>query len=216
VSAAGAAHASAGRRFDRRGWSAAGALVAIVIACLALPAAAQTAAQLSFIPSGGRTLLSNVAAGKPSAGEFKPLLTGKHTRDEWVAYLDAHATAMPALKRLSEKERLTLADYLSFHMPLPASQVPADFARTDWTRNLPQDGRDLTLDNCQGCHIITVVVTQVRTRTYWLSTANTPSHAVIKALNAVQREELASYLELNAGIPIEQVPEELRAAGATY
>jgi len=27
---------------------------------------------------------------------------------------------------------------------------------------------------------------------------------------------LASYLEQNAGIPIEQVPEELRASGATY
>jgi hypothetical protein len=73
----------------------------------------------------------------------------------------------------------------------------------------------LALDNCQGCHIITVVVTQVRTKTAWLGTLSTPSHAVIK-MTPAEREELASYLVLNAGIPIEQVPEELRASGATY
>jgi mono/diheme cytochrome c family protein len=73
----------------------------------------------------------------------------------------------------------------------------------------------LALDHCQGCHIITVVVTQERTKRAWLGTLITPSHAVIK-FTPEQREELASYLELNAGIPIEQVPEELRASGATY
>ena len=73
----------------------------------------------------------------------------------------------------------------------------------------------MALDNCQGCHIITVVVTQQRTQTAWMGTLSTPSHAVVK-MTPAEREELASYLELNAGIPIEQVPEELRASGATY
>ena len=35
-------------------------------------------------------------------------------------------------------------------------------------------------------------------------------------LTPQQREALASYLVLNAGIPIEQVPPDLRAGGATY
>ena len=131
------------------------------------------------------------------------------------ATLRLTSKAISALQRLSDKERLTLADYLSFHMPLPANQVPANLAGTDWTRKLPKDGRDLALDNCQGCHIITVVVTQQRTKTAWLGTLSTPSHAVIK-FTPEEREELASYLELNAGIPIDQVPEELRASGATY
>jgi hypothetical protein len=179
------------------------------------PLLAQTAEQLNFIPSGGRTLLTGIAANKPRADELRALLTNRRSREEWKGYLNAHSQAVPALQHLSDKERLTLADYLSFHMPLPANQVPADLARTDWTRNLPKDGRDLALADCQGCHIITVVVTQERTKTTWLGTLGTPSHAVIK-LSPEQREELASYLELNAGIPIEQVPEELRASGATY
>ena len=179
------------------------------------PAGAQTAEQLTFIPSGGRTLLTDIATSKPPVGEIKSLLTAKHSREEWSSYLTAHSKAVPAMQKLSDKERLTLADYLSFHMPLPANQVPANPASTDWTRNLPKDGRDLALGNCQGCHIITVVVTQQRSKTAWMGTLSTPSHTVIK-ITAEEREELASYLEQNAGIPIEQVPEELRASGATY
>ena len=182
------------------------------------PLAAQTAEQLTFIPSGGRTLLTDVAAAKPpaSAGEVKPLLTGKHSRDEWSSYLTAHSQAVPTLQQMSDKQRLTLADYLAFHMPLPANQIPENpAANTAWTRTLPKDGRDLALANCQGCHIITVVVTQQRTKVAWLGTLSTPSHAVIK-FTAAERDELASYLELNGGIPIEQVPEDLRASGATY
>jgi hypothetical protein len=44
---------------------------------------------------------------------------------------------------------------------------------------------------------------------------NKPSHARIK-LSPEQREALASYLVLNGGIPIDDVPEELRAGGASY
>jgi hypothetical protein len=59
------------------------------------------------------------------------------------------------------------------------------------------------------------VVTQQRSFTAWMGTLSTPSHAPIK-ITPAEREELASYLQQNAGIPIEQVPEELRASGATY
>lgn len=189
---------------------AAVALAATFGAYLILPLAAQTPEQLTFIPAGGRTLLIDIANSKPPADELKALLTGKRSRENWVGYFKAHSQTLPALQRLSDKQRLTLADYLSFHMPLSANQASANLART-----LPKDGRDLALDNCQGCHIITVVVTQDRTKTHWLGTMGTPSHSVIK-ITPQERDELASYLELNAAIPIEQVPEELRASGATY
>ena len=192
---------------------AACALAGVFSACLVQPLAAQTAEQLTFIPAGGRTLLSNIVDSKPSADELKALLTGKHSREEWSAYLKSRSQALPAVQRLNDKEQATLADYLSYHMPLP--QVPANMARTDWTRTLPKDGRNLSLDNCQGCHIITVVVTQDRTKTAWLGTMSTPAHAVIK-MTPAERDEVATYLVLNAGIPIEKVPEELRASGATY
>jgi mono/diheme cytochrome c family protein len=188
---------------------------AAVSGTLVLPLFAQTAEQLNFIPSGGRELLTTIANGKPPAAELTALLTGKHSREEWSGYLADHGKAVPAIQRLSDKERQTLADYLSVHMPLPANQVPSNLARTDWTRSLPKDGRDLTLENCQGCHIITVVVTQARKKTTWLGTMGTPAHAVIK-ITPQQREEIASYLELNGAIPIEDVPEDLRASGATY
>ena len=186
------------------------ALAAMLSGYLVQQLAAQTAEQLKFIPAGGRTLLTDVVNSKPPAGELSALLTGKHSRDEWSNYLKARGQGVPALQKLSEKERLTLADYLSYHMPLPANQVSANLAR-----NLPKDGRDLALEHCQGCHIITVVVTQDRTHTAWMGTLTTPSHAVIK-MTPAERDELASYLVLDAAIPIEQVPEELRAAGATY
>src|SRR5579864_7474823 len=78
------------------------------------PLAAQTAEQLEFIPSGGRTLLTNIVAGKPPADEIKSLLTAKRSREEWSSYLNAQGKAVPALQKLIDKERLTLADYLSF------------------------------------------------------------------------------------------------------
>ncbi len=153
------------------------ALAGALSGYLVLPLLAQTAEQLAFIPAGGRTLLTNIATSKPPADELKPLLTSKHSRDEWSSYLKTHSQAIPALHCQSDKQQLTLADYLSFHMPLPANQVPANLASADWAHVLPKDGRDFALDNCQGCHIITVVVTQDRSKIAWLQTMSTPSHA---------------------------------------
>jgi hypothetical protein len=60
-----------------------------------------------------------------------------------------------------------------------------------------------------------VTITQDRTREAWLGTMNKPSHIEISTTQA-EREALASYLVLNAGISIEDVPEDLRAGGASY
>jgi hypothetical protein len=168
-----------------------------------------------FIPSGGRTLLAKALGSRPPAQEVKALLSAKQTTEEWQRYLQEHGKAIPGLKALSPKELLTLADYLSFNMPLPPAKIPANPAQANWAKLLPLDGRDLVLDYCQGCHIITVVITQKRKKDAWLGTMNKPSHIQIK-LSVEQRDALASYLILNAAIPIDQVPEELRAGGATY
>jgi mono/diheme cytochrome c family protein len=168
-----------------------------------------------FIPSGGRSLLAKVLNSKPPATEVRALLTSRRTREEWVADLKGRAMAIPALKALDERELLTLADYMSSNMPLPAAKLPADPARADWKRLLPRDGRDIALESCQSCHIITVTITQDRTKEHWLGTMTKPSHVEIK-LTPQEREALARYLVLNAAIPIDQVPEDLRAGGATY
>ncbi|HSL78704.1 MAG TPA: hypothetical protein VK877_03500 [Pseudolabrys sp.] len=192
-------------------------LAAVTAVVMAMPPLlrAQYDPIFDFIPLGGRSFLADVLKAKAPAGEVKGILTGKRTRDEWQAYLNDRRTLLPALKELSEQEMTTLADYLSFNMPLPARQVPADPAKADWNKILPRDGRDLALEYCQSCHIITVTVTQDRTKAAWLGTMNKPSHVGVK-LTPQEREALASYLVLNAAIPIDQVPKELRAGGASY
>jgi hypothetical protein len=182
---------------------------------LLAPLPAQAADVFDFIPLGGRTLLAKVFASRPPAGEVKALLSAKHTREEWRSYLQDHSKAITGLQGMNEKELLTLADYLSFNMPLPASKIPANPAQANWEKLLPPDGRDFTLEYCQSCHIVTVVITQKRSKDAWLGSMNKPSHIQIK-LTREQREALASYLILNAAIPIDDVPEELRAGGATY
>lgn len=191
-----------------------GALIASS-AFLVDPLLAETKDVFAFIPAGGRTLLEQVVTSHPPADELQAILTGKHTRQEWLADFKSKTKSVPALQKFSDQELTTLADYLSFNMPLASGQSAADLARADLTKALPPDGRDFALEKCQGCHIITVVITQVRPVPAWLGTMNKPSHTRIK-LSKEQREALASYLVLNGGIPIEQVPEELRAGGATY
>ena len=191
-----------------------GALIA-ASAFLVDPLLAETKDVFAFIPAGGRTLLEQVVTSHPPADELQAILTSKHTRQEWLADLKSKTKSVPALQKFSDQELTTLADYLSFNMPLASGQSAADLAKADLTKALPPDGRDFALEKCQGCHIITVVITQVRPVPAWLGTMNKPSHTRIK-LSKEQREALASYLVLNGGIPIEQVPEELRAGGATY
>jgi mono/diheme cytochrome c family protein len=179
------------------------------------PLLAETKDVFAFIPVGGRTLLARVVASRPPADELQAIVTGKRTRDEWLGYLKSRTKSVPALQQFTEQEQLTLADYLSFNMPLASGQGAAELAKADLAKALPPDGRDFALEKCQGCHIITVVITQVRSVPAWLGTMNKPSHFRIK-LSREQREALASYLVLNGGIPIDDVPEELRAGGATY
>jgi mono/diheme cytochrome c family protein len=184
-------------------------------ALVAVAFAAWAADVFDFIPSGGRTLLAHTLAARPPADDVKGLLSAKRTREEWLSYLGGRRKALAGLQRLSDKELLTLADYLSFNMPLPAGKVPADPARANWEKLLPLDGRDFSLEYCQGCHVITVVVTQRRSKQAWLGSLSKPSHIQIQ-LSPAQREALASYLVINAAIPIDDVPEELRVGGATY
>ncbi len=188
----------------------------LAVGLLAASLAAQAADPVfDFIPLGGRSLLAKTFASRPPADEVKGLLAAKHTREEWLSYLRNHSKAITGLQKLGDKELLTLADYLSYNMPLPPAKIPANPAQANWDKLLPPDGRDFALDYCQSCHIITVVVTQKRARDAWLGSMNKPSHIEIK-LTREQRNALASYLVLNAAIPIDQVPEELRAGGATY
>jgi mono/diheme cytochrome c family protein len=149
-----------------------------------------------FIAPGGRTLVESLAA----AGDVSDLVGRSGSRADFDAALAASDN--PAIADLGPADRATLADYLAHVAPFdPVSP--------------PRDGRDLALEYCQSCHIITVVVTQDRSRDAWLGTMHKPSHIEVD-LTEAEREQLADYLVLNGGIPIDLVPEDLRAGGASY
>ena len=160
----------------------------------------------AFIPDGGRTLLQDLVAGDLPEGDLAAFETETKTSAEWLEYLETAAASVPAIAGLDEYQRQTLADYLFYNAPF-GDGVTAE--------TLPPDGRDLTLRYCQSCHIVTVVVTQSRAREAWLGTLNKPSHIEVD-LTPEEREALSDYLVVNGGIPIEEVPPELRAGGASY
>ncbi len=155
-----------------------------------------------FIPSGGRALLEEARAEGLPEGLEASIASESGDAAAWRERLDAARAEAPALAALDEWQTDTLAHYLAANAPLAGAE-------------LPRDGRDMALQLCQSCHIITVVVTQDRTREAWLGTMNSPSHIEIKTMPA-EREALAEYLVINAGIPIDMIPPELRAGGASY
>lgn len=178
-------------------------LILPVLLALGGAAASQQDDMFDFIPDGGRTLLEGLRAEGLPEGVAAALAGKNGDADDWRERLDAFAGDTPAIAALDEWQRQTLAQYLAARAPVPAEG------------DLPRDGRDMTLALCQSCHIVTVVVTQDRTREAWLGTMNSPSHVEIET-TPEERQLLADYLVVNAGIPIDQIPPELRAGGASY
>jgi len=170
------------------------------VAVLLLAAAAVAGAEddpFAFIPEGGRTMLGALLAANPDlAGQ----LAEKRPAADWLAMITADK--LPGTEAYDEWQARTLADYLGYAGPVDPNA-------------LPLDGRDLTLAQCQSCHIVTVVITQARAKQAWLGTLNKPSHVSVP-MPAAERDQLADYLTVNAGIPIDAVPPELRAGGASY
>lgn len=158
-------------------------------------------AVFDFNPAGGRTILSaGLAPELATAPELTARLARGGTGAEWLALI--LSGGLPGITGLDEWQARTLADYLAYAAPVdPAA--------------LPPDGRDMALARCQSCHIITVVVTQARTKAAWLGTLAKPSHVGVP-LSPAERDQLADYLEVNAGLPIDAVPPALRAGGASY
>jgi mono/diheme cytochrome c family protein len=147
-----------------------------------------------FIPEGGRSIVERLLDRAPTLADA---LTQPRDAEAWSALLDDPAYG------LDDWTRRTAAEYLAY---AGAITDPAD---------LPWDGRDMTLARCQSCHIVTVVVTQARTREAWLGTLNKPSHVEVP-LSEAERGQLADYLVVNGGLPIDVIPPALRAGGASY
>lgn len=169
----------------------------LILLLAAAPALAQDDV-FAFIPDGGRTLVRNLLDAHPAA---LPQLATPRSATDWTAAISDGT--LPGADALDEWQRQTLADYLAF---AGAVTDPA---------TLPWDGRDMTLEKCQSCHIVTVVITQSRSREAWLGTMHKPSHIGVP-LTEEERGQLADFLVVNGGIAIDDIPPELRAGGASY
>lgn len=152
-----------------------------------------------FIPSGGRSLVERAILAGDAAVVDR--LASASSAQEWAELLAN--PDIPTGVAMDEWERQTMADYLGY------AGAISD------TTALPADGRDMMLARCQSCHIITVTVTQARSREAWLATLGRTSHVEIP-LTEAERGQLADYLTVNAGLPIDVIPPELRAGGASY
>jgi len=168
-----------------------------------------------FIPSGGKSLLLQVLQNDIPHKEILPIVSAKKTQEEWRKYLRRKSETIAALADITETQLDTLATYLSFNMPLPKDVLAKDINSIEWSKVLPPDGRQLALNNCQFCHIITVVVTQGKEATGWIGLLGTPSHVVVE-ISEQEKETLSHYLAINMPVPEEDIPEELRAGGASY
>lgn len=162
---------------------------------------------LSFVPSGGRTLVLDLVDAGASMDTIKEALAAERDAAGWQAWIDENRSSVPGLDAFDDYQARTLANYLAHVAPMDPAEVSA--------HTLPRDGRDMALRYCQSCHIITVSITQDRTREAWLGTLNNPSHVEID-MDEKERSLLAGYYVVNGGIPIEQIPPALRAGGASY
>ena len=186
-------------------WKRKAAGLALVATAFLVPALHAQEDLFDFMPPGGRTLLGDlIASGKVKADD---VTASRRSLPEWRSYIAGLGDV-----GLDAAAADTLADYLENTMP--SAEKGGQMLDTGG-HALPRDGRDLTLEYCQSCHIITVVVTQDRSREAWLGTMNKPSHVEIDTTKA-EREAIGDYLVRNGGISIEDIPEELRAGGATY
>ena len=186
-------------------------LLGVLVALTPVAGLAEEDPIFGFVPPGGRTLLSRLLEAGVADQDVAAMLAAKRDAAAWLDWLQGSGAATADLTALDDWEVQTLAAYLSNVAPVSAEGLAGDALRGA----MPPDGRDHVMRHCQSCHIITVTVTQDRSRDAWLRTLGSTSHVEI-ALTPAEHSEIADYLVLNAGIPIDRIPPELRAGGASY
>jgi len=171
---------------------------------IAVSALAQAAGEDErFMPKGGRTLLIESLGPTPSLDEFRRIASTKNSDEQWKTFVAARP--LPA----TEREKATLAAYLSVNMPLPAARLTG--LKADALANaLPRDGRELAWEQCQFCHsLFASHLTQSRDAQGWRNMFMSPFHRELK-MTPAEREEFSRYSAINMPMKVEDVPAELR------
>ena len=176
----------------------------LLVAMLLLFAAATAQDdRFAFMPQGGIQLLQSVLDTCSDCGSLPELSAGERSAEQWRTYLDERG----ALEGMSEQQVQTLARYL-------ASAFPAE-AAIEQVSALPPDGRTLVIFQCQVCHSIAIPMLEDRDVGYWLGHRTRPPHDAFD-LSDAEWARIADYLALNAPIPEETIPQELRQGAGGY
>lgn len=147
-----------------------------------------------FIPDGGRALFTVVFT---DAGSQARALAQDSSAEDWEHEI---TNAAPTLAANQAK---TLAAYLSVIAPLEISD-------NGLGAELPPDGRDLALTQCQSCHsLFSGYLMHRRDRAGWLATFASPFHSGIPMTDS-EKEIFADYSAINMPLRFEDVPAELR------
>lgn len=179
-------------RKERWTWVGLAMLAALALLFLARAVGAVDA---SFMPKGGRTLVTE--AFGPDDAALRPLLEATRSEAEWNAFLASRA--------LGERDRATLAAYLASHAP-----VPADAMKGALAQSLPRDGRDLAWSECQSCHTLAhAMLAQSRDADGWRKVLAAPYHRAAK-LAPADRDEIARYAALNMPMKAGDIPPPMR------
>lgn len=175
-------------------------VLGIGLAAGLLPVLAQPS--FDFMPDGGRTMVSRLFGQTPA--RVHEIAGATRSEAEWIEYLRQQAAD------LTDRERQTLAGYLTVNMPLPESALKDAEQKGEPIAAFPADGRQLAIDNCQFCHsLFTGYLMHDRNVEGWRSTFKSPFHKEIKMTDK-EKETFARYSAINMPMRVEDVPEELR------
>lgn len=173
-------------------------------ALLSVLAAAVWAAddQYGFMPDGGRTLLTGLVQGM-DPGTLRMVLAREADAADWAEWARVQAPDM------DDVSAQTLAEYAALNLPLDDTSL-GKASPQELTEALPQDGKDLAINQCQFCHsLFSGYLMHDRDRTGWKGTFKAPFHKEIP-MSEVERDTFASYSALNMPLAFEDVPPELR------
>lgn len=182
------------RRFAR--------LVAVVAASWALVLGQAQDDPFAFMPAGGPQLLQQVLDACGECDGFAALAALDQDADAWRGYFEERG----ALGELEDHQVETLVRYLAVNLPAEGAQGVED---------LPRGGREIAVVQCTVCHTIELPMTADRSVERWREHIRVPPHDAI-GLSEAEWATLASYLALNAPVPEESIPEELRGGAGGY
>lgn len=178
--------------------------LAVLVAACATTCVRAAGEDYGFMPKGGKTLLLELLGPAPGPEEFRKIALSKRSEPQWREFVDARG------KSLDDRQRATLAAYLTVNLPVAESAFEEAARRKDLPAALPPDGRELAWNQCQSCHsLFTSHLTQEREVQAWLNMFESPFHRQLK-MSPREREEFSRYSALNMPMRIEDVPRELR------